>query len=486
MGKGVKILLVIVFSLVLTSFAFDYSYSVKSQGTSLSETNSKKVCGDRLCSESNQEVKEESFEKDLELFDSTNPDKIPSDAELLFVQVGKSGSFIKTNDGYLLTIFDTSLQTIYFTDRPYRITGHMTTLDFVEGLWNHPSVDFNSNPPNAELVVFGNNMAKEIVIKLQNPKYNAQQNTIQYDVVVLNEFNEKLDETSANMDMLIPKKFAHASLFIDSVSDPMNNSKLDGKHTTHFKRAVSCDYDSLLKNQTPQPRASNDGLWMPNCDLSGANLKGADLRNANLKGVTLQGANLSGADLTGVDLSGVVNLTGVNLSGANLSGNDLSDLNLTLAILSSANLKGADFRDATLTGAILRDVTLTGVDLKGAELSGASMERADLRSVVNLSSAELSGAVMSSVNLSGANLKGMNLAGVNLSSANLKGADFRDANLAGASFFYANLKGADFRDATLTGASFQSADLTNADLKGAELSGANFESAVNGGCKGCP
>ncbi|MDV3001869.1 MAG: hypothetical protein N5P05_003475 [Chroococcopsis gigantea SAG 12.99] len=85
---------------------------------------------------------------------------------------------------------------------------------------------------------------------------------------------------------------------------------------------------------------NEDGLWLDNMNLQGADLEGLEVpysrfRGANLSGTILKGANLQGADLTGA------NLTGADLTDANLAEADLTDAILTDTILTGTNLTGA-------------------------------------------------------------------------------------------------------------------------------------------------
>ena len=66
--------------------------------------------------------------------------------EEMFVQVA-SGS--KSSDG-VLTLSGVSPATLYFSDRPERVVGHMTNEQFVEG-WSLGDDNFAADPPNAVL-----------------------------------------------------------------------------------------------------------------------------------------------------------------------------------------------------------------------------------------------------------------------------------------------------------------------------------------------
>jgi len=113
--------------------------------------------------------------------------------ELLFVQNGVSGTF----DGKTLTLRGVG-PTLYFSDRPERITGNLSTAEFV-GHWTKGADSFASNPPNATLSVFGAKEVSSSVVVLTNPKLDR--NTLSYTVKVL--------------EGKVPASFKESSLFID-------------------------------------------------------------------------------------------------------------------------------------------------------------------------------------------------------------------------------------------------------------------------------
>jgi hypothetical protein len=113
--------------------------------------------------------------------------------ELLFVQNATSGSF----DGKTLTLRGVG-PTLFFSDRPERITGQVGTSDFV-GHWTKGADNFAASPPNATLSVFGAKEVGSSVVVLTNPKLDR--NTLSYTVKVL--------------EGKPPASFKEASLFID-------------------------------------------------------------------------------------------------------------------------------------------------------------------------------------------------------------------------------------------------------------------------------
>ena len=68
--------------------------------------------------------------------------------ESMFVQTAQG----ITSDGTTLTMSGVTPSTLYFSDRPQRVVGHMSTADFVE-LWGEGENSFQEDPPNAVLGV---------------------------------------------------------------------------------------------------------------------------------------------------------------------------------------------------------------------------------------------------------------------------------------------------------------------------------------------
>jgi hypothetical protein len=113
--------------------------------------------------------------------------------ELLFVQNSTSGSY----DGKTLTLKGVG-PTIYFSDRPQRITGQVRTAEFI-GHWDKGSDNLVGNPPNATLSILSEKDINSVVVELTGP--NLKANTLSYQVKVL---RGKL-----------PASFKESSLFID-------------------------------------------------------------------------------------------------------------------------------------------------------------------------------------------------------------------------------------------------------------------------------
>jgi hypothetical protein len=139
------------------------------------------------------------------------------EVQLLFVQTSKDVVLEKGK----MTLKGISPMTIFFSDRPKRIAGHMATEDFVadwkEGKGKNSFVD---NPPNATLSIFGKDEIVDIVIELKNPRLNG--NDFIYDIGVLEEDH--------------PITSGPCSLFIDPIGRPLSPISIAGVHRRHRRR----------------------------------------------------------------------------------------------------------------------------------------------------------------------------------------------------------------------------------------------------------
>ncbi len=133
------------------------------------------------------------------------------------------------------------------------------------------------------------------------------------------------------------------------------------------------------------------------CDLYGKYLANFDLKMANLSGANLFGVTLINKDLTGADFSGA-SLKKANLEGAILTGADFTFANLVDAKMQNADIAFAnfqsvkahrtDFTGSNLTNTNFQDATLSyailaGTDLKNANLEGAGTWNTNLNDCKN-------------------------------------------------------------------------------------------------------
>jgi hypothetical protein len=146
-------------------------------------------------------------------------------AEFLFVQTFSAGTLAPKagEDGtYVLTLESPVEQTVYFSDRPERIVGAVSTDEFLEALGFSPT-----NPPNAALVAQTDAGEDVVVLELLNPRYTrsygdgAAPGTLTYDVRVLADYQgtglASLAERRIDDDF--SERFGAASLFIDDCPD---------------------------------------------------------------------------------------------------------------------------------------------------------------------------------------------------------------------------------------------------------------------------
>lgn len=140
-----------------------------------------------------------------------------TEVELLFVQSAESVSMA---DG-VLTLGGINSATIYFSDRPERIAGHITTDEFVEK-WGVGDDNFKSNPPNATLSILSGPEPQEIVVTITNPRVDAGE--LIYDVDVL----EGPDSATGGA----------SSLFIDVIGRPLTPVSAAGVARRTTRRVV--------------------------------------------------------------------------------------------------------------------------------------------------------------------------------------------------------------------------------------------------------
>ena len=97
---------------------------------------------------------------------------------MLFVQ---SAHGAELSDGKL-RLKNVNPATIFFSDRPERITGHEPTEDFVSN-WGEGDDSFKVNAPNATLSIVTGPEPQEIVLVLKSPRLDK--GDLIYDVEVL-------------------------------------------------------------------------------------------------------------------------------------------------------------------------------------------------------------------------------------------------------------------------------------------------------------
>jgi hypothetical protein len=121
--------------------------------------------------------------------------------QFMFVQSAKAASY---HDGKL-TLKGVAPATVFFSDRPDRIVGHMTTAEFIP-FWSQGQDSFLKDNPNASLSVFQANAEPAVVeVTLKNPQLAGTDLT--YEVTLLSG--------------KVPENGAEATLFIDIIGMPL-------------------------------------------------------------------------------------------------------------------------------------------------------------------------------------------------------------------------------------------------------------------------
>jgi len=139
--------------------------------------------------------------------------------QLMFVQNAKDVVMGKGR----LTLIGVSPTTLFFSDRPKRVVGHMTTADFVlEWQEGTGKESFHADPPNATLSIFAKDEIVDIVVELKNPRLAGD--ALVYDIDVLEE------------DEPIPS--GPVSMFIDPIGRPASPTSAAGVHRRHRRRDV--------------------------------------------------------------------------------------------------------------------------------------------------------------------------------------------------------------------------------------------------------
>lgn len=128
--------------------------------------------------------------------------------DYLFVQ---NASAVSLQDG-VLTLKGIAGDTLYFSDRPDRIVGRVTTGAFVEH-WGTGDDSFKADPPNAVLAVLAQPEPQDIAVVLREPRLVGDD--LVYDVEVLDGAKALNGEASA--------------LFIDVIGRPATPLSFAGR-----------------------------------------------------------------------------------------------------------------------------------------------------------------------------------------------------------------------------------------------------------------
>jgi hypothetical protein len=139
------------------------------------------------------------------------------DISALFVQTAHGVESIKGR----IVLRSVTPSTIYFSDRPQRVVGHLETAEFV-GFWDEGEDSFADDPPNAVLAFIGQGDAvpEEVVITISDPLLTGSD--LSYAVQVL--------------DGTLPSSAQGCSLFIDPFGRPLSPVSAAGMHRRDRRR----------------------------------------------------------------------------------------------------------------------------------------------------------------------------------------------------------------------------------------------------------
>ena len=135
----------------------------------------------------------------------------------MFVQTARA----ITSDGTTLTLKDVTPSTLYFSDRPKRVVGHMTTVDFVD-LWAEGDNNFEEDPPNAVLSFLepGDEAPEDAVVVLQQPRLE----------------NGELSYSIETLEGTVPTQTGPVTLFIDPFGRPLSPVSVCGMRRRERRR----------------------------------------------------------------------------------------------------------------------------------------------------------------------------------------------------------------------------------------------------------
>jgi hypothetical protein len=138
--------------------------------------------------------------------------------EAMFVQTAQGA----TSDGTTLTLEDVTPSTLYFSDRPQRVVGHMATTDFVE-LWAEGENSFEADPPNAVLSFLepGDEAPEDAVVVIRDPRLE----------------DGRLSYSTQTLEGTLPAQAGPLTLFIDPFGRPLSPVSVCGIRRRQRRRA---------------------------------------------------------------------------------------------------------------------------------------------------------------------------------------------------------------------------------------------------------
>jgi hypothetical protein len=139
------------------------------------------------------------------------------DIQALFAQTARG----LTTAGDKVTFHGLSPATLYFSDRPERVVGHLTTKQFIRE-WDLGENSFAADPPNAVIsfVEDGDDTPEDAIVVLQDPVLESD--TLTYTVTIL--------------EGSLPAKGELVSVFIDPFGRPLSPVSVAGMNRRARRR----------------------------------------------------------------------------------------------------------------------------------------------------------------------------------------------------------------------------------------------------------
>ena len=112
--------------------------------------------------------------------------------------------------------------TLFFSDRPQRVVGHLSTEDFV-GLWGDGENSFAEDPPNA-------------VVAYLEPEDDAPEDAVVVTARSRRPFDGSVSYAIEVLEGSVPSVTGPVSLFIDPLGRPLSPGSVAGVHRRRRRR----------------------------------------------------------------------------------------------------------------------------------------------------------------------------------------------------------------------------------------------------------
>jgi hypothetical protein len=148
---------------------------------------------------------------------SDDIEKQLEEIEAMFVQVARN----MTTAGDKVTFHGLSPATLFFSDRPQRVVGHLTAQQFVDE-WDKGENSFAVDPPNAVISFLeaGDETPEDAIVVLKDPGLDGDRITYSVDI----------------LEGSLPAKAESCSVFIDPFGRPLSPMSVAGVRRRERRR----------------------------------------------------------------------------------------------------------------------------------------------------------------------------------------------------------------------------------------------------------